>query len=214
MMKVTNEQVAREKVAAAIKYSSTKFGEVVAKNPKLAGLATMLTLRTSPLEHDQLVGFQNLHFAMVPQPAVWGVADGYLVFGSSADAVALCMATARGDHPNIRSNARAMREAIVPSGPFVSVTLTDKRHLGDELMGLTQGVSMAAGMMGAFVPRPEVRPVLTKVSAMLAKLGPVAREIDFYKSTATSTTFDGQAWRSRAVTHYFSPEERTAGDQE
>jgi len=213
MMKVTNEQVAREKVAAAIEFSSTKLGEAVAKNPMMAGLG-MLSLRTSPLEHEQLEGFQNLHFAMLPQPPVWGVADGHLIFGSSADAVALCIATARGDHPNIRSNARAMREAIVPSGPFTSVTLTDKRHLGDELMGLAQGISMATGMMGAFVPKPELRPVLAKVSAMLGKLAPVARKIDFYKSTATSTTFDGQAWRSRAVTHYFSPAERTASDNE
>ena len=47
---------------------------------------------------------------------------------------------------------------------------------------------------------------------MLTKLTPVVRKIDFYKSKAAHTTFDGQTWRSRGVTHYFSPAERAAHD--
>ena len=40
------------------------------------------------------------------------------------------------------------------------------------------------------------------------ELAPVAGKIDFYKSTASYTTFDGNAWHTRSVTHYFSPKER------
>ena len=43
---------------------------------------------------------------------------------------------------------------------------------------------------------------------MVAKLSPVVRKIDFYKSTAAYTTFDGRAWHTRTITHYMSPEER------
>ena len=209
LIKVTDEQVAREKVAAAIEFCSTKLTEIVAKKPMLAGLA-MLRVRTSPVEHEQLEGFQNLHFTMSPQPAVWGAVDGYLILGTSADAVALCLATARGDHPGIRDNARAMSEAIVPAGPFASVSLTDRRNLGDDLAAGLGVASVVSGMIGAFVPEPKVRPVLTKISGMLGKLAPVVRKIDFYKSGATHTTFDGQVWRSRGVTHYVSPAERVA----
>ena len=209
LIKVTDEQVAREKVAAAIEFCSTKLTEVVAKKPMLAGLA-MLGVRTSPVEHEQLEGFQNLHFTMSPQPAVWSAVDGYLILGTSADAVALCLATARGDHPSIRDNARAMSEAIVPAGPFASVSLTDRRSLGEELATGLGFASMVSGMIGAFVPEPKVRPVLTKISGMLGKLAPVVRKIDFYKSGATHTTFDGQVWRCRGVTHYVSPAERAA----
>jgi hypothetical protein len=46
------------------------------------------------------------------------------------------------------------------------------------------------------------------MASMLNKLTPVVRKIDFYKSTATHTTFDGQAWYTRSVTHYVSPQER------
>jgi len=207
LFKVTNEQVAREKVAAAVDFLSTKLMEFVANNPAAAALA-MMSVQTSPAEHEQLEGFQNLHFAMSPQPAVWGVADGYLIFGSSADAAALCLATARGDHPSIRDNARAMSEALVPTGPFASVVLTDRRNLGEELaVGMGVG-SMVCGMLGAVVPEPQARSAIAKISGMLAKLTPVVRKIDFYKSSASHTTFDGQTWRSRGVTHYFSPTER------
>lgn len=206
---VRDEQTAREKVGAAITFLSTKLSEAAAKNPALAGLA-MLGIRTSPVVHEQLEGFEHIHFTMSPQPAVWGVANGYLIFGSSADAVALCLATAKGEHPNIRSNARVMSEAIVPTGPFASVTLTDQRGLGEELATGIGIASMVTGMMGTFIPEPEVRPVIAKIAGILAKLTPVVRKIDFYKSAASHTTFDGQAWHSRSVTHYSSPAERAA----
>ena len=69
---------------------------------------------------------------------------------------------------------------------------------------------MVSGMIGTFVPEPKLRPVLAKISGMLGKLTPVVRKIDFYKSEATHTTFDGQMWHSRGVTHYVSPAERAA----
>ena len=58
------------------------------------------------------------------QAMVWGVADGWLILGTSADAVATCLETAAGKHPNIRSNDRVMSEALLPEGPFTSVTFT------------------------------------------------------------------------------------------
>jgi len=217
LLKVTDEQVARAKVGTAIEFLSKRLpeqlGKIASKNPALAGLA-MLAVRTSPVEHAQLAGFQNLHVGMSPQPVVWGVTAGYIVFGSSADAVAACLATARGDHPSLRSNARAMSEAIVPDGPFASVSLTDQRGLGEEVATGLGVASMVYGMLGTFIPDPRVRPLLAKISGMLSKLVPVARKIDFYKSSASHTTFDGKVWRSRGVTHYVQPAERTRKDTE
>lgn len=207
LIKVTDEQVAREKVAAAVEFLSTKLAEAMAKNPALV----MLAVRTSPVLHEQLEGFENLHFAVSPQPVVWGVTDRHLIFGTSADAVALCLDTAKGEHPSVRDNARVMAEALVPSGPFTSVTLTDRRGLGDELATTIGVISMVGGMAGAFIPDPEARGVIAKIAGMLAKLTPVVRKIDFYKSTGTCTTFDGRAWHTHTVTHYLSPAERAAG---
>ncbi|MCK4341538.1 MAG: tetratricopeptide repeat protein [Phycisphaerae bacterium] len=209
LIKVTDEQVAREKITAALEFLSKNLTEAVAKDPSLAMLA-MLSIRTSPVQHERLEGFEHLHFGMSPEPMVWGVAEGHLIFGTSDDVVALCLATADGAHAGIRENQRAMSEAIVPAGPFTSVTLTDQRKLGEELaMGIGM-VSMVSGMMTMAIPDPEIRPVISKIAGMLAKLTPVVRKIDFYKSTANHTTFDGQAWHTHMVTHYVSPAERAA----
>ncbi len=217
LMKVSDDGLAKQKVGETMKFVSTQLSEnlaqAAAKNPALAGLA-MMSIRTTPLEDERLDGFENIHFAMAPQPAVWGVADGYLVFGSSADAAALCLATASGDHPSIRKNKRVMKEALVPDGRFVGVTLTDRRNLGKELATATGVGSMVVGMMGPMIPQPEVRPLLTKIAGMLGKLTPVVQKIDFYKSAATQTTFDGKMWRQRSVTHYFAPTEKGTPDTE
>ena len=71
---------------------------------------------------------------------------------------------------------------------------------------------MGLGVAGASVPNPDIRPLLAKIAGILGKVAPVIRKIDFYKSTAAHTTFDGKVWYSRTVTHYFSPEERVAKD--
>ena len=216
LIKVTDEQVARENVTTAIEFLSSKLAEtlseVATKNPALVALS-VIALRTSPVEHEQLEGFQNLYLAVSPEPvAVWGVANGHLIFSSSANAAALCLATARGDHPNIQNNARAMSEVLTPDGSFVSASLTDRRGLGDELAAGCGIASMVSGMMGTFIPEPRVRPVLARISGIFNKLAPVVSKINFYKSAAARTTFDGQIWRSRGVTHYFSPAERAASN--
>ena len=59
------------------------------------------------------------------------------------------------------------------------------------------------------IPNPEAQQVAGKVVGMIGKLGPVVRKIDFYKSTASYTTRDGNVWQTRSVTHYKSPTERT-----
>ena len=75
-------------------------------------------------------------------------------------------------------------------------------------------VSMGIGSMAMMIPADEgggkIRPVLTRLTGIIGKLVPVARKIDFFKSASTCTTFDGRAWHTRQVTHYFSPAEHAA----
>ncbi|MCP4590839.1 MAG: hypothetical protein GY842_08840 [bacterium] len=213
LLKVTDEQSARDAVGAAIAFVSTQLGEAASENPAMMGLA-MLAIRTSPCPHEQLEGFENLQVGMMPQPAVWGVADGHLIFGSSADAVALCLATAKGEHPNIRENEQAMSEAIVPPGPFSAITLTDERNFGADLAAGLGIASMAGSMVGPFLPDPQASSIISRIGGMLGKLAPAAQRIDFYKSTATHTTFDGQKWHTHTTTHYVSPEERAGSNSE
>ena len=213
LIQVSNEQQAREKVGAVIEFLSNQLNDIIAKaaqeNPAMAMLG-MLRTRTSPCKHAALEGFQNLYIGIVPKPAVWGVAEGHLIIGTSADAVALSLATAKGEHPNIRNNPAIMAEAILPEGPFASISLKDLRGTSQELAGAIGMVGMMSGMAGAAIPEPEVRQVISTVASILGNLTPVVELIDFYKSSAACTTFDGKKWTSRTVTHYLSPEERAA----
>ena len=72
--------------------------------------------------------------------------------------------------------------------------------------------SMMGGMVAASIPKPELRPIVKKLTSMMGKLAPVMQQADFYNSVASTTTFDGQMWRNRCVTHYRSPAERSSAE--
>ncbi|MBU0716622.1 MAG: hypothetical protein KJ749_00095, partial [Planctomycetes bacterium] len=206
MLKVNDEAVAREKITTALDFLSTTLQQRAQSNPMLA----MLALQRSPCTHEKLAGFHNIGMGMMPQPMVWGVTDGYLIMGTSADAVALCLATAAGEHPGIRENAQVMAEAVIPQGAFRSASFADKRNLGAEIAQVIGMVSAFGGMAAMNIPDPEAQKVITKVLGMGSKLIPVAQKIDFYKSCSGYTTFDGNVWYKKSVTNYRTPVERVA----
>lgn len=202
MVKVKDETVAREKIKAGMNALSELIAKAAEQNPMLA----MYTIRTAPLNNANLEGFERLYVGM--NAMVWGVADSQLIIGLSDKDIEKCLGVAKGEHAGVRSNTQIMAEALVPDGPFASVSYTDYRNLGQVLAGLLGLGSMAMGGMSMAIPEPDARSALVKVAGMLGKLTPVVGKIDFYKSTATLTTFEGNAWRAKTVTHYVASEER------
>ncbi len=205
MMNVTDPEFAKAQLDRGMEFLSTQMTAAAKQNPMFG----MMAIRRVPVKHETLAGFETIYTAMNPMPAaVWGVTDGKLMFGSSIDAIEMCINTAKGTHPGMKKNARLMAEAIVPDKDFFSATLRDQRNMGKELQAIIGVVSFASGLMPMAIPDPEVRSILGKVAGMIAKLSPVAGKIDFFKSTSTCTTFDGQNFWTKQVTHYASPEER------
>ena len=205
LIEVKDEQLAREKAQAAVEMLSDGIAKLAEMQPMLQ----MLAMTTSDPMDERLSGFQTLQFMVAPNnPIVWGVSEGRLVIGSPEEAVVLCMQTAGGEHPSIRDNARAMAEMIVPSETCVAVSLTDQRKMGQQIAEVLAVIAPMAPMMAMAVPEPEARKVIMKLGGMVAKLGPVVRKIDFYKSTAMTTTFDGESWHTKSVTHFLAPEDR------
>ncbi len=205
VMNVTDAEFAQKQVSRGVEFMTTKVGELAQQNPMMG----MMAMRSAPVSHDTLTGFETLYMQMNPMPvAVWGIADGKLIAGSSIDAIEMCLETAKGNHPGITKNARVMAEAIVPEGDFFSATLKDQRNMGKDLQAVIGMVSMISGMAPMAIPDPEVRGVIGKIAGMISKLMPVAGKIDFFKSTSTCTTFDGQNFWTKQVTHYVSPEDR------
>ncbi len=205
MLKVKNEDAAREKLALALKFGSEKLAELAVTNPALF----MIVPRTGPTDNEKLEGFHDVAFGMMATPAVCGVRDGWLLIGSSEDAVLLCLATAAGTHDNVRQNKRLMAEALVPDGPVNTITFTDHRGVAKQIAQVLTGVSYAGGFVAMVVPDPDAQKAIMKVFGIVSKLAPIVAKVDFFKSSASYIQSDGNVWRSHGVTHYLSPEERS-----
>lgn len=204
MLRVSDEAKAREKLNAAIEFLSVTLKELATQNPMLA----MIAVRTMPTAHEKLTGFQDLFVGMTPKPFTCGVADGHIILAQSAEAAALCLATAAGEHPNISKNSRLMSESLRPKGAVKSISYKDERQFGAQIATVLGSLSMAGQMATMMIPDPKIQQIAGKVLGMVAKLGTVATKLDFYKSSASDTTFDGTTWHTRSVTHYASPSER------
>ncbi len=197
----------------------------VADEEKVAGLISRLlatvngllgadnALMTTEVEVAGEKGFIQLSHPMMMmmgglRPPVVGCADGYLIIGSSARAVATCLETGRGDHPNITESKRWQKEALAPkSGAVDSISFSDESNLGAEMQQLLGGLSMGLGMAGMFAQEmpPQMQKLLSTLPPLLSKLGAVAGTVDFYQSSASYSTFDGSRWRTHAVQNYKTP---------
>lgn len=175
---------------------------VAALSSFLAGTSQSLT--TQPAASQDLHGFKTLIHpaAMMFIRPVYGFSDQYLIVATSEKAILRCLKTARGEHQSIRANKRFAKEGILPKGAVNSISFTDKSRMGQEL---AQALGML-GMFGGFVPTNNdsarvIRPILV----MAQKLAPVVAKLNFYKSQACVSTFDGKIYRSQTVTHYKEP---------
>ncbi len=203
LLKVSDEALAREKTSFAVDLLTTQLTEAAQTNPMLG----MLAVRKAPTEHEKLEGFENLFVGMSPEPLVWGVADGQLIFATKADAVVKCLETAAAKHPGIRTNKRVMSEALDPKGSFAAVSLSDQRALGKNIAEVLQALTMVGGMATMAIEDPAAKGAVSKLVGIIPKLVPVVSKIDFFKSKASVATFDGLIWQTHGVTHYFSDAE-------
>ncbi|MCH7870549.1 MAG: tetratricopeptide repeat protein [Planctomycetes bacterium] len=208
MLKIKNEDAAREKLAFALKFTSEKIAELAATNPMMFALVP----RVEPTDNDKLEGFHDVAFGMMPVPAVCGVRDGWLMIASSEDAALLCLETAAGTHDNVRQNKRLMAEALIPDGPVDMISFTDHRGVAKQIAQALTFLSMAGGFVGMVVPDPEAQKAIMKIFGIVSKLAPVAAKVDFYKSSASYIQSNGRVWRTHGVTHYFSPKERAPAE--
>ena len=203
MFKVSNEKKIGKVISDLLKKANEALGE------------NALTL--TPVKIGDDLKFTQLSHPMMMMmggmtPPVWGCAKGYLIIGSSGQTVERCLDTASGKHPNITKNKRWEAEAIRPqSGKVDSISFTDESNFAAGLQQAIGGVSMGlgmAGMMGLSQAPPNVRTLIQAIPGLLAKLGPVAGKLDFYRSSSEMTTFDGHRWVTKKVQNYKDPATR------
>lgn len=200
MFKVTSEKAAE-----------TRLQDLLGRLNAMLGQEGGLTLTTADLGGD--VKFTQINHPMMMfmggmQPVV-GTAEGQLIVGSNMKAVRRCLDTAKGKHANITKNKRWGREGLKPAkGQKVdAISFTDESRTAEELQATIGIISMAMGFatMGMQDAPPQVQTVVQAIPPILAKLGPVAAKMDFFKSSAEVSTFDGSKWITRSVQNYKPP---------
>ncbi|MBK8267383.1 MAG: hypothetical protein IPK83_03395 [Planctomycetes bacterium] len=206
--KVTDEKRMNEQLTRLLTFVNQQMGESA--------------LIISKVKVNDKVEFKQIShpmMAMMPgvSPPVIGCADGQLLLGSSVKTIKTCLMTASGKHDNITKNKRWQEESLMPTGSVLRVSFTDESNMGQELQAAIGGMSMGLGMMGMFmggdVP-PEAKRVISAIGPILAKLGPVAGRLDFFKSNAAYESFDGKKWTAHAVQNYKKQSERPARMEE
>ncbi len=197
LLKVRNEKVAREKLTMALEFVSEELADLASEVPPLA----MLAMQVEPTMSD-LDGFLDVRMAMLPEPMVCGVRDGWMMMASSEDAMLTVLATAAGDHANVTQNPFIAERALLPTRPVEAITFADHRGDAEEVGQAIGGIGAMAGMVTSMIPEPEAREMVAPVFNMISRLGPVIAKINFFEATGTVTEFDGKVYLVRSVTHY------------
>lgn len=196
-MAVGNEEVAREKLNMVADLIPMIMAEAVKENP----MAGMLGLMVRDSRDERFVGFKRMDIAMLDVSMLMGVKDGWMMFGSSADALALTDAVAAGTAPSVRENEDLMSRAIIPDGPVQMASFSDYTGIASELAGGVMMLGSMGGMMTMGMP-PEEREVAGELLSMVTRLAPVIGAMDFFDSGSTIASFDGKAWHTHSVTNY------------
>lgn len=196
LIKVRNEKQAADKIRAGL----DKLNQLLSRANQ--------PLTSQPAEVSGAKDFRMVTHPMVAMflHPVYGMAEGYLVIGSSPEAVQACLATARGERPSVTQNERVNREGILPKGPVTSADFADMTNLGRDI-GQVLGLM---GMVSAMIPdQPDTKPI-RGLLGMVGKLSPVAMKLNFFVSQSSVTTFEKNAWRIRKVMNYREPKPAAA----
>jgi len=162
-------------------------------NEKLQARGQMLMVSPADVHGGGFRQITHPMLAMFIRPVI-GVHGDWLVVGSSAKAVNRCLAVEAGKAPSIAENERFRREGVHPTGSVLSASFSDTSGLGEQL---AQGVTMMGvfgGMVSAQMDESasqEAREMLPKLMALGMKLAPILKELDFYSSQSSVTTYDG-----------------------
>ncbi len=183
MIRAKDAVLARQKVNAFIDYATGL----------LQSRGQMLAVTSAP--HCPGGFRQIIHpmLAMFMKPVV-GVYGEWVVIGTSQQAVARCVAVAEGKVPSIRENTRFRAEGVNPRGSVQMVSFEDATDWGENLSQSFAMAGMVGGMVSAQIgggARPGSQEVIAKMVSLATKLAPVLRELDFYSSRSSMTTYDG-----------------------
>jgi predicted RNA-binding protein YlxR (DUF448 family) len=136
---------------------------------------------------------------LIGRPAV-GVHEGKLWIANGPEVVELAMKTGAGDEPGFKGSARFKEEGLPLPDKLVGFGFSDLSSLGEDLG--TQLQLLSFGLNAAGIAK---QPGGQTLVMLLAKVGNVVRELNFFRSSCTVTSFDGRVSHAKTVVHYQEP---------
>jgi hypothetical protein len=153
-------------------------------------------------------GFRSVTHPMLAAmfKLTYGVDNGWLYLSNSSGAINKCLATSRGESASFISTPRFAEEGLVSPKPAISTSFQDLSSLGQELAMTAQALPMATMMIP---PSPETQGIRAMFT-MVAKLGPAMAKINFMRSTASTSVYDGKGWLTKTKVTYIEYTEKPA----
>lgn len=186
-VRVKDAELARKKVATALDW--------------LAENGRVFNVMVSPAPEVEAGGFRAAFhpmLAIMRAKPVLGIYEDWLVLGSSPQAVNKCIATSKGLRSSIRKNARFREEGLPTRGGVNSVTFADQSRFGESL---ATGCMVANMLSGMAADSPE----LQLAFRIASRLAPVFAQLNFFDSTATTFSFEGDIGKGRSILTYKAP---------
>jgi hypothetical protein len=146
------------------------------------------------------ISVMHPYLGMAQMMPVIGVHDDYLAIGFTAKSLDAVYAAAAGDKPTILSNEEFQANGLVPDGPATSISYN---NLDNAVMAFQQQMMMVIPMMSVVAAQagPEGA-VINRISMLANKVVMSLGKLDFFKASASVTTFDGSKWHTRTVLTY------------
>jgi hypothetical protein len=141
-------------------------------------------------------------FAMmgIGQPT-FGVKDGRLFVGSNPKVITLALEVGSGKAPNFTKSEKFQKEGLPLPDNATSYQFSDLTKWGEQ-------VSTALGMVGMLpmtMPQIQKEPAVGALLRIVPKLGNVAKQINFWKSTCSVSTFENGVTVTKTVMNYQEP---------
>lgn len=142
-------------------------------------------------------------FAMVPglgRP-IFGIKDGHLFLGNGPEVVEAALRAGAGEGERFSSNERYKAEGLPLTGEVVAFSFSDLSKLGEQLGQMLPAIAFMMRM----APEVSSNPAASAFLNALTKAGNVCKQLDFFKSSCSVTTFDGRAALAKSVVNYKEP---------
>ncbi len=173
-------------------------------------LDSLLVEQNGGVEDAELEGAEGFKrvilppmFAMIPglgRP-IFGIKGGHLFIGNGPEIVTSALEAGAGQADNFTKNERFLAEGLPLSAQVVAFSFQDLSKLGEQLGQILPAIAFGMRMM----PDVSNNPMLSGLLGILTKAGNVCKELDFFKSTCSVTTFDGRQAYCTTLTNYQEP---------